>query len=105
MDVVTLREDWEEERVAAEHDIRRRVAAEASAGRQVIVLPFRLFGFGPYAEVLNGLEYRAGHGLLPHDAVAEWVLDTAARVTCAAGWGPAIGPCSPAVTERGAVGR
>lgn len=93
VEIATLREDWEEKRAVAEQYIRHFVSTEGLAGRRVIVLPFRLSGFGPYSDVLDGLEYREGPGLLPHAAVAEWVQDTADRVTCAAGWGPAIGPC------------
>jgi sirohydrochlorin ferrochelatase len=94
VDIATLREDWETARVAAETDIRAFVEREQAAGRRVIVLPMRLSGFGPYADVLSGLEYLAGVGLLPHDGIAEWVENTAADVICAAGWGDAPGRCS-----------
>lgn len=50
--VDTLREDWPEKRKLAQERIRSFVATAAAEGRRVIVLPFRLFGFGPFAEVL-----------------------------------------------------
>ena len=72
--VETLREDWEVPRVAAEARIREFVELESSEGREVLVLPFRLAGFGPYTEVLEGLTYRAdGKGLLPHPDISAWV--------------------------------
>ena len=94
VEVATLREDWSEPRSAAEANIRQFVADQTDLNRDVIVVPIRLFGFGPYADVLAGLSFRQGEGLLPHDAVAEWVHRTATEVACSAGWGSAIGPCS-----------
>lgn len=58
-----------------------------NAGERVIVVPFRLSGFGPYAEVLEGLEYEAdGRGLLPHPQLSEWIRQSAAQAACDAGW-------------------
>lgn len=72
--VETLREDWPDRRADAELRIRSFVEAETEAGRTVLVVPFRLSGFGPYHEVLNGLSYRASEeGLLPHDAITAWI--------------------------------
>ena len=72
--VETLREDWEEEREAAESRIRGWVETQSGLSRDVIVIPFRLSGFGPYAEVLDGLSYRAdGKGLLPDRRISSWV--------------------------------
>ena len=40
----------------------------------MIVLPFRVQGFGPYAKVLEGLEYVSdGQGLIPHAEVGKWI--------------------------------
>lgn len=94
--VATLREDWEEARAVAERDIREFVESEGRAGRRVIVVPARLSGFGPYADVLSGLDYEPAAGLLPHPAVEAWLRSTAARVACSAGWGAEIGPCRTA---------
>jgi len=82
----TLREDWSGPRALAEAEIRAFVAAETSAGRQVLVIPYRLSGLGPYAKVLEGLDYVATDGLLPHDGVTEWVLETARTIACRAKW-------------------
>ena len=86
VEVATLREDWEEARVAAEAGIRSFVASRTGKGRRVLVLPYRLSGFGPYAKVLEGLDYVAGDGLLPHDAISRWIESTAAGVACDSGW-------------------
>jgi sirohydrochlorin ferrochelatase len=95
VEAITLREDWEEPRALAEVRIREFVSTEAEAGRRVLVVPVRLSGFGPYAEVLEGLAYEAGLGLLPHEDITRWIEDTAARVACTAEWGPALGSCPP----------
>ena len=70
----TLREDWPDKRALAEQRIRQYVETAAEEGRSVIVLPFRVHGFGPYEAVLEGLDYIAdGRGLVPHDSVTEWI--------------------------------
>jgi len=72
--VATLREDWPDKRVEAEQRIRAFVAQSARAGRRAVVIPFRVQGFGPYAKVLEGLEYASdGQGLIPHPSVTEWI--------------------------------
>ena len=77
--VETLREDWPEKRKEAEARIRDYVAGAAADGGRAIVIPFRVQGFGPYAKVLDGLDYVSdGRGLVPHPAVAEWVRREAA---------------------------
>lgn len=73
----TLREDWEEARATAELEIRTTVQDLRARGDRVLALPFRLSGFGPYAEVLEGLEYEAGEGLLPHPLITEWIRRSA----------------------------
>lgn len=72
--VETLREDWPDKRVEAERRIRGFVEQSAREGRRVVVIPFRVQGFGPYAKVLDGLEYVAdGRGLIPHPSVTQWI--------------------------------
>ena len=72
--VMTLREDWPDKRAAATARIRSYVQRAASQGGRAIVIPFRVQGFGPYAEVLQGLEYVAdGRGLVPDTEVTAWV--------------------------------
>lgn len=83
----TLREDWAEARAAAEREIQDFVRSENERGRSVIVVPVRLSGFGPYGEVLEGLDYVAGEGLLPHERVTDWIMFTACEILCAHGWG------------------
>lgn len=74
IEVATLREDWPEKRAPAERYVREFVATATAEGRTVIVLPFRVSGFGPYAEVLEGLDYIADEqGLVPHEAVTRWL--------------------------------
>jgi sirohydrochlorin ferrochelatase len=72
--VETLREDWPEKRALAEQRIRQFVSSAAQAGDKAIVIPFRVQGFGPYADVLSGLDYISdGRGLVPHPAVTKWI--------------------------------
>jgi sirohydrochlorin cobaltochelatase len=72
--VETLREDWPDKRVDAEKRIRAFVERAKGEGGRAIVIPFRVQGFGPYAKVLEGLEYSAdGTGLIPHEEVTKWI--------------------------------
>jgi len=72
--VHSLREDWEEKRAKSEKEIRHFVEAHSKNDGRVIVLPFRLSGFGPYAEVLENLSYiSSGIGLLPHPKISTWI--------------------------------
>lgn len=76
--VETLREDWPDKRRESEARIRALVAQANDEGNATIVLPFRVQGFGPYADVLRGLDYVAdGRGLLPHVAVSQWIAGQA----------------------------
>ncbi|HYD88436.1 MAG TPA: hypothetical protein VEA80_13250 [Vitreimonas sp.] len=72
--VETLREDWPEKRAASEARIRSFVTEASAGGGRVIVVPYRVSGFGPYARVLDGLEYASdGRGLIPSPQVERWV--------------------------------
>lgn len=74
----TLREDWPEKRAEAEQRIRRYVEEGGQGDGRVIVVPFRIAGFGPYAEVLEGLNYVAdGRGFCPHPNMTRWIEQTA----------------------------
>ena len=76
--VFTLREDWEEKRKGAEEQIRSYLSNANGQGKEVLVIPYRVMGFGPYHDVLSGLDYRADEtGLLPHDNVGLWLLNQA----------------------------
>ncbi|MBI4346326.1 MAG: hypothetical protein HY553_05700 [Elusimicrobia bacterium] len=86
----TLREDWPESRRAAEARIRGYVAAGAKSGGAIVV-PFRVYGFGPYAEVLKGLTYASdGLGLIPHTLVGQWVSERVTATFEKAGWTDAL---------------
>ncbi len=76
--VMTLREDWPEKRESAQEAIRSFVARATAEGGRALVIPFRVQGLGPYAEVLEGLDYVADRqGLLPHAVTSEWIARTA----------------------------
>lgn len=78
VEVHTLREDWPEKRKLAEERIRAFVEAAAEGEGRCLVIPFRVYGSGPYPEVLEGLEYEFdGRGLLPHEAVSDWLRQQA----------------------------
>lgn len=83
----TLREDWMEKREQAEKRIRDFAVEAQRDGGTAIVIPFRLFGFGPYEEVLKGLSYVAdGRGLLPHPRITDWIKEEAAECFSRAAW-------------------
>lgn len=72
--VATLREDWTGKREIAEVELRKFVSSESTSGRTVIIIPFRLFGFGPYGEVFQDQDYRADSlGFLPDDRITTWI--------------------------------
>lgn len=76
--VFTLREDWLEKREVAQQGIRKYIEEVRSNGFTPIVVPFRVQGFGPYARVLEGLDYETNEmGLLPHDNVNLWIENQA----------------------------
>ncbi|MEX0887684.1 MAG: hypothetical protein WD009_14730 [Phycisphaeraceae bacterium] len=97
--VETLREDWAQRRAQSESRIRRYVEAGTEAGERVIVVPFRVAGFGPYARVLEGLEYVADEqGFCPHPLMTRWIEQTAQACFAAAPEAPA--PTGQRVAER-----
>lgn len=72
--VETLREDWPDKRKAAEIRIRAFVERAGKESGRAIVIPFRVDGFGPYAQVLEGLDYISdGRGLVPSPQIEQWV--------------------------------
>lgn len=98
--VETLREDWPEKRKAAETRIRAFVEESSQEDGQVIVIPYRVSGFGPYAKVLDGLSYVSdGRGLLPSPEVAGWVR----RQIAALEGGPSKTPDAAPVPQVGAT--
>ncbi len=99
VELATLREDWAAERVKAEKHIRATVARMGSEHDRVVVIPYRVFGFGPYAAVLEGLDYVGTEGLLPHELVTEWITGRATAVFCAAGLPSPLERCDPTMTR------
>lgn len=76
--VFTLREDWQDKREDAERQIRDYIRQASAQGNTVLVVPYRVMGFGPYHEVLAGLDYRADEtGLVPHANVGQWLTNQA----------------------------
>jgi len=72
--VETLREDWPDKRKETEQRVRDFVTRARAEGGTAIVIPFRVQGFGPYAEVLKSLDYVSdGVGLLPDIHVTYWI--------------------------------
>jgi len=96
----TLREDWPGRRAEAEARIREFVRTNNEAGNRVLVIPFRVAGFGPYAEVLEGLEYAAdGLGFCPHPNMTTWIDQTARKYL------PSLPPLTVAnIGEQATVG-
>lgn len=101
----TLREDWPEARAEAEARIHTFMESAEAAGHTVLVIPFRLSGFGPYAKILEGWDYRAGEGLLPHPSLTDWARERAGSVACSQGWShPALTCPSSVMTEEANTG-
>ncbi|MYA32854.1 MAG: hypothetical protein F4164_01395 [Gemmatimonadales bacterium] len=98
--VGTLREDWASAREEAEERMKALVAGMGERHRHVLVIPYRVSGFGPYADVLEGLEYVATEGFLPHPLITDWIAAKAAARFCATGLVSALGPCTPAAGGR-----
>ena len=91
--VATLREDWAAARIEAEQQIREAVAGMGERWDRVVVIPYRLFGFGPYANVLEGHDYVPTQGLLPHPLITNWVTDRVTASFCGAGLASPLEPC------------
>ncbi|MDE2876990.1 MAG: hypothetical protein OXU69_03730 [Gemmatimonadota bacterium] len=91
--VATLREDWAAPRAKAEQEIRAAVTAMAERWGRVVVIPYRVSGFGPYREVLDGLDYVPAGSLLPHPLVTDWIRGRVTATFCAAGAGSPLASC------------
>lgn len=94
--VETLREDWPEKRVASEARIREFVQKASQNNGRTLVIPYRVSGFGPYANVLKDLPYEADQkGLLPSMGVEHWVRRQIKELG-AGPFRPAIAAAAPA---------
>lgn len=96
----TLREDWAEARAAAEDEIRAAVKELEERHGRVVVLPYRLYGFGPYAGVLKGLAYDSAPALLPHRMIAEWVVERTTEQLCFAGLPSPLASCARVAADE-----
>ena len=90
----TLREDWPVPRARAEREIRTAVAEMGRRRSRVLVVPYRLSGFGPYAQVLDGLDYVPTGSLLPHPLVTDWIEARTTDRFCAVRLKSPLGPCA-----------
>ncbi|MBI1827255.1 MAG: hypothetical protein HY287_03635 [Planctomycetes bacterium] len=76
----TLREDWPQRRQEAERRIRDFVEKADHSGGRCLVVPFRVSGFGPYKDVLAGLNYVADErGFCPHPNMTKWIEQAARK--------------------------
>ncbi len=84
---LTLRDDWPDAHARAVAEIKAFVrGAKADRGRALVV-PYRLYGFGPQAESLAGLDVVTDEkGLLPDPAVGKWLVSEADRLINEAAW-------------------
>jgi len=89
----TLREDWPGPRSRAQREISTTVTDMGRRWSRVVVVPYRVSGFGPYADVLDGLDYVAAGSLLPHPLVADWIEARARDRFCAARAESPLGQC------------
>lgn len=81
VEVMTLREDWPEARERADARVRAFVEEANQDDGRCLVIPYRVFGFGPYAKVREGLDYASdGRGLLPHSGVTAWIARQVAEL-------------------------
>lgn len=97
--IAALREDWPGPRARAERGIRAAVTDMARRWGRVVVVPYRVSGFGPYADVLDGLNYVAAGSLLPHPLVADWIEARARDHFCTVRLESPLGPCPEVAQE------
>jgi|TARA_B100000959_G_scaffold142496_1_gene149570 hypothetical protein len=70
---LTLREDWQGKREVALKEIRKVIEKESRSGK-VLVIANRLYGSGPYSELLKGLDYQINKkGFAPHPNLTRWL--------------------------------
>ncbi|TPW20520.1 MAG: hypothetical protein FD126_1601 [Elusimicrobia bacterium] len=84
---VTLRDDWPEAHAKAVAEIKAFVAEAKGDGGRALVVPYRLYGFGPQSSSLEGLDIVTDDkGLLPDPSVAAWLVAESDRLIKEAGW-------------------
>ncbi|MDX1251237.1 MAG: hypothetical protein IDH49_03105 [Gammaproteobacteria bacterium] len=71
---MALREDWPELREKSLAEIKEEIRKGNENGGAVLLISNRLYGSGPYKEMLSGSEFRMnGQGLAPHPALTRWL--------------------------------
>lgn len=84
---LTLRDDWPEAHKKAVAEIKEFVAEAKKDGGRALVVPYRLYGFGPQASALDGLDIVTDDkGLLPDPSVGAWLVSESDRLIKEAGW-------------------
>ena len=84
---VTLRDDWPEAHAKAVAEIKAFVAEAKRDGGRALVVPYRLYGFGPQSSSLDGLDIVTDDkGLLPDPSVASWLVAESDRLIKEAHW-------------------
>ena len=84
---VTLRDDWPEAHAKAVAEIKAFVAEAKRDGGRALVVPYRLYGFGPQSSSLEGLDIVTDDkGLLPDPSVATWLIAESDRLIKEANW-------------------
>ena len=84
---LTLRDDWPEAHARSVAEIKAFVGAAHRGGGRALVVPYRLYGFGPQADSISGLDIVTDDkGLLPDPSVGVWLKAEAERVIKKAGW-------------------
>lgn len=84
---VTLRDDWPEAHKKAVAEIKAFVAEAKKDGGTALVVPYRLYGFGPQAAAFDGLDIVTDDkGLLPDPSIGGWLVKESDRLIKEAGW-------------------
>lgn len=78
----TVREDWPEQREKAVTEVRTMIEEDAKSGR-VLVIANRMYGSGPYKNMLKGLEYVLNDKGLVGQALTRWLEEGIGRTVTA----------------------
>jgi len=84
---LTMRDDWPEKRKLSTIEIRDFVKKANKDGGRTLVIPYRISGFGPHSDMLDGLEIvKDGRGLLPDPLVTAWFERQLEKALQETGW-------------------
>lgn len=74
IEAVTIREDWTEKREEALARLRKMIQQGNQSGGKVVLVSNRLYGGGPYRELLKGESFLMNDkGFAPHPALTSWL--------------------------------